>query len=281
MAVTIAALSWLLAEYFTARRRMALPSIVLLISFVFAIFAALTILLTQIFTPYETPLVLDQALTDRSYAFILVASTLGTALAAGLHYWRFHVPITVGAGALALAGSALGLLAALAPDFALNYLNLMFLIAGIAIFALAMYFDTSDPRRITIRTDIAFWLHLAAAPLIVHPLVLLLVSNYGGYSDFPAWQMLGLFLFLAIIAILVDRRAILVSSLSYTGVAFGTLVGTSGLSGSAFPLTLLVLGCVILLLSVFWQKMRALFLALLPPAIAGKLPGPHLQARSN
>ncbi len=34
-----------------------------------------------------------------------------------------------------------------------------------------MRFDMTDPERLTRRTDIAFWLHLLAAPLIVHSLI--------------------------------------------------------------------------------------------------------------
>ena len=46
----------------------------------------------------------------------------------------------------------------------------LLLLCGLAVFALAMRFDLSDPKRQTRRTDIAFWLHMLAAPLIVHPL---------------------------------------------------------------------------------------------------------------
>ena len=42
---------------------------------------------------------------------------------------------------------------------------------GIAVFLAAMKFDMSDRNRVTQRTDIAFWLHLLAAPLIVHSIV--------------------------------------------------------------------------------------------------------------
>ena len=34
-----------------------------------------------------------------------------------------------------------------------------------------MRYDLSDPARETRRTDAAFWLHLLAAPLLVHTLV--------------------------------------------------------------------------------------------------------------
>ena len=52
-----------------------------------------------------------------------------------------------------------------------NYPSLVFIPIGLAIFATAMKFDMSDRNRVTQRTDIAFWLHLLAAPLIVHSIV--------------------------------------------------------------------------------------------------------------
>ncbi len=47
----------------------------------------------------------------------------------------------------------------------------VFLGCGLAVFAAAMAFDISDRERVTRRADCAFWLHLLAAPLIVHSLV--------------------------------------------------------------------------------------------------------------
>src|SRR5437588_323954 len=43
------------------------------------------------------------------------------------------------------------------------------LCAGLITFALALAWDMSDPMRRTRRSDVAFWLHLLAAPAIVHP----------------------------------------------------------------------------------------------------------------
>src|SRR5690606_17661163 len=129
------------------------------------------------------------------------------------------------------------------------------------VFALAMRFDLSDPQRQTRRTDIAFWLHMLAAPLIVHPLVKGFIANPGG-----ADAALGF------VAILVDRRAILVSGLSYAGIAFGTLVSGSGFVDSVVPLTMLVLGALVLLLSAGWRALRGFLLGLMPAGFSRWLP---------
>src|SRR2546430_3225670 len=41
-------------------------------------------------------------------------------------------------------------------------------------FLFAMWWDGSDRARLTRRSDVAFWLHLLAAPMIVHPVFTLL-----------------------------------------------------------------------------------------------------------
>src|SRR5215218_11196164 len=89
----IAATSWGLALFFTAKRRMALPSILLLLSFVGSVFvaSALTIGLIVGAAAFEN--------NDSIVAMTLAASGAVAAVAAWLHWKRFRVPITVAAGA--------------------------------------------------------------------------------------------------------------------------------------------------------------------------------------
>jgi hypothetical protein len=165
-----------------------------------------------------------------------------------------------------------GTLRATSPEAFSTYLTPSLLVCGLLVFALAMRFDLSDPKRQTRRTDIAFWLHMLAAPLIVHPLVSGLITRASGADTAAAWGVLGVFVVLALVAILVDRRAILVSGLSYAGMAFITLVGSSGLVDSVVPLTMLVLGALVLLLSAGWRALRGFLLRLLPAGLSGWLP---------
>ncbi|MGL6044464.1 MAG: hypothetical protein ACRC1J_11120, partial [Sandaracinobacteroides sp.] len=107
--VAIAAASWGLAEYFTARRRMALPSILLLLAFVGSVFAACLLLLSG---GDQLGLGLRQLWGQgRSTALLapLIVSGLGGAAAAALHWRRFRVPITLAAGAATLAVGAIAL----------------------------------------------------------------------------------------------------------------------------------------------------------------------------
>jgi hypothetical protein len=263
MCVVIAVANWLLAEYFTRKRRMALPSIVLLLAFAAAVFGAVALAL-------DPRLGFGSAFADDTGWPIVVAG-LVTAGATALHYWRFRVPITVAAGVAALVAAAVGLVFIAAPDLITQIAKPLLLVCGLAVFALAMRFDLSDPLRQTRRTDIAFWLHMLAAPLIVHPLISGLVGQ-GGPEAISAWSILAIFIGLAFVAVLVDRRAILVSGLSYAGFAFGSLVVKAGLSDSVVPLTMLVLGALVLLLSAGWHTLRRTLLSRLPDALAGRLP---------
>ena len=260
--VVAAAASWLLAEYFTRERRMALPSIVLLLVFAVSVFLAVA-------EPRHLS-GLFSANPDVS-GWPAFFAGLVTAAATALHYLRFRVPITIAAGMAALVASIVSLFVMLVPGLASQATVPLVFLCGLAVFALAMRFDLGDPARQTRRTDIAFWLHMLAAPLIVHPLVSGFVGG-GNLDTAAALSVLAVFCGLAFVALVVDRRAILVAGLSYAGIAFGALVARAGLADGAVPLTLLVLGALVLLLSAGWHVLRRLLLPLLPAALVRRLP---------
>lgn len=278
----LAACAWVLAEFFTFKRRMALPSIVLLVVFVGAVLMlSLQVFGSLIPAPHELP--------DR-YWFIpttnpgaLAAAAVVTVALASLHYVRFRVPITIAAGAFALCLLAVALVAVVDPAMNETTFNLTLLLLGIAVFALAMRFDMSDPARATRRTDIAFWLHLLAAPLIVHPLIRGLLHGLDGrMTTGAALGILWVFLLLGVVAVIIDRRAILVSGLVYAGVAFGAVIRSLGFTGSSFvvPVVLLSLGAFILVLSAGWQPLRRALLRRLPTRMSRRLPHPLVQTQT-
>ena len=244
MWIAIAVTAWLLAEFFTRRRRMALPSIVLLIVFAFAVFMdASTFLGAGLVRP-----TLSYAPTvnliglDREQPTMLATAAFLTVLLTAAHYWRFRVPITIAAGCGALTGTIVGLVYGLVPQLSPVGHNAVILVCGLAIFALAMRFDMADPERLTRRTDIAFWLHLLAAPLIVHSLIKEMMAGASKLSPGSAIAIMAVFLSLSFVAVLIDRRAMLVSGLSYAGIAFGTLIRQAGFSDMTTPVTILALG---------------------------------------
>ena len=141
--------------------------------------------------------------------------------AAWVHWRRFHVPITVAAGAAAVAGLFLAIVIAIVQlgqtrEDAKNLILGFVLLLGIGMFLFAMWWDASDRARVTRRSDVAFWLHLLAAPMIVHPVFTLLGLTDGTSRRRRrrCWWSRSTSL-LGLTALAIDRRALLVSALAY------------------------------------------------------------------
>ncbi len=275
----LAVASWLLAEFFTRRRRMALPSIALLALFAVSVFETAGLLLTWFsMGVLETTGSLIGWGLGEGRRWIIVAAALITAGMSVLHYLRFRVPITIAAGAAALVVALIGLLFAVFPDAPKGTIALAIFGAGCGVFALAMRFDLSDPERVTRRNDIAFWLHLLAAPLIVHPVISQFVSGELMSQLWTAITVLAIFVLLGAVAVVIDRRAMLVSGLAYAGYAFSSLIKQVGFTDQTVPATVLILGAFVLLLSAGWRPVRSALLRLLPAHLAQRLPHPILSS---
>ena len=92
--------------------------------------------------------------------------------------------------------------------------------------------------------------------------------------------MIAVFLVLAVLALIVDRRAILVSSLSYLAYAAGTLIAAAGLqSSSSFATAALAVGAIVLMLSAAWRPLRRAFMALLPDTLRQRLPAGRITGK--
>jgi len=253
-AMAVAVISWLLAEFFVLKRKMALPAIVLLVSFVANVFASVVLL-------FDFP---------SENAFML-AGLVATA-AAWLHWTRFHVPITVAAGAATAVAFVMALLVSVFPALK-DMLNSLMLFGGIAIFLLAMRWDMGDLKRVSGKSDVAFWLHLTAAPLIVHPVFSNLGIFEGQQSTLDLGIVLLLYIVLTVVSLVIDRRAFMVSSLIYVLAALTQLLDTYGLAGDSFAYVGVVIGFSLLLLSGFWHKARRGLVQSLPASLQAKVPG--------
>ena len=267
--LAVAATAWGLATFFTAKRRMALPSIILLLAFVGAVLAA---------TGFALVLVVgEQSLNNNAQLGGILAAAAGAvgAGAAYVHWKRFHVPITVAAGAASAAMIAVALLAAALGERIENMQNLLLgfvLLLGVAMFLFAMRWDSSDPKRETRRSDVAFWLHLLAAPMIVHPVFTLLGLNDGNATIGEGLIVVALYVVMGLTALAIDRRALLVSALAYVLYALTELFKQLGAVELNVALTALVIGSALLMLSAFWHQAREAVVTRLPAAIRGHLP---------
>ena len=264
----VAVTAWALALFFTAKRRMALPSIMLLLAFVGGVFA------TAGFGLFAG--IGEENLNGNALMSGIVGMCAG-AIAAGaawLHWKRFQVPITVAAGAAAVAAFAVSLLVAFIgePENLKDIILGFVLLLGVGVFLFAMRWDSSDPARTTRRSDVAFWLHLLAAPMIVHPVFTLLGLNDGNATIGEGFVVLLLYVVIGVTALAIDRRALLVSALAYVLYALNELFRQFGAVELNVALTALLIGSALLMLSAFWHQARAMVVRPLPEGLRDRLP---------
>ena len=159
-------IAWGLAEFFVRKRKMAFPAIILLLSFVGGAFFF-------VISAYKTP-------NETSFAVAAAFS----AIVAYLHWKRFMVPITIAAGTAAVITFIIATILS-AFSGSKEWINIPIFLCGIASFIFAMYWDISDRLRVTRRSDVAFWLHLLSAPLIIHPVLskLGVINGKEGFSS--------------------------------------------------------------------------------------------------
>ena len=269
--LAVAATAWGLALFFTAKRRMALPSILLLLAFVGGVLATAAFGLVEVIGP-------DRFNTDNQ----LIPATVGgvsAAIAAGaawLHWRKFHVPITVAAGAAAVAGLFLAVIIGIVQpgdsESAKNLILGFVLLLGIGVFLFAMWWDASDRTRVTRRSDVAFWLHLLAAPMIAHPIFTLMGVNHGQIGTGEGLLVVALYVLFGLTALAIDRRALLVSALAYVLFALTELFKQFGAVELNVALTALIIGSALLLLSAYWHQARRLIVTRLPSNLQARLP---------
>lgn len=252
----VAIASWLLAEYFTRKRRMALPSIVLLFACLGGVFGGIFLALMEIWN---------------ESALVPLLAFLPTTIVACAHWFRFRVPITLAAGAATTVGVIVSLMA-WAFAFSDNLLKITLFVAGLAVFLLALYWDRSDLERQTRRADVAFWLHLLAAPLLVHPIFVTLAGHDMDVGLPQALVTILVYLLLAGVSLVIDRRALMVSALSYVIYVFSALLNSYGLVSVSTALIGLVVGSGLLLLAVFWHPLRSSLVKVLPQRLAAAVP---------
>jgi hypothetical protein len=278
---------WGLSELLVRRMRLVLPGILLALFFILFVFLIVPTDLSY-FTDQRPPTPAAAAGNGLLYRVVGIGgpelaiaskALLGTA-AAALYYWRFRLPFALLpiAGSLVIVATSLIVLAVgpLGPIVR----SLLTLACGGAVFATAMSFDLSDRHRVTRRSDCAFWLHLLAAPLIVHSLISMVAPQLSLITNAAAIAIGAIVTVLAAVAIAIDRRALLVSALIYIGAVIAYVIGGPAVwlvpgspsSSSVYVLTLLILGTFVISLGVGWRPLRRLVLSILPAAVSNRLP---------
>jgi hypothetical protein len=252
-----AGIAWWWAGYFTLKRRMTLPSMVLataygigIVIFAFAVLA-------------------KADLGERTIAILgFTASALGMIA----WYRRFRLPFSAfltgvfGLGAIyavtASAENLVGLVTG-ADDFSAFFdltespaFATATLLFGTAAFLTGMWFDTKDPHRLGRHAATAFWCHLLAAPALVNTVALTLLN--GGGTGLLAVALV----FITLLALVIDRRSFLTAAIIYIAIVISWVMGEG--RGITPIFVLLVLGAFITAIGTWWVQLRAKVMDLLP-----------------
>lgn len=262
IALAIPALSaWALSEYFCARRRLLLPSIVLCAAFCALVGIGISI-------------AFGSANAETMQSFTGAFRTLGnlglvgggaTGLAAAIYFVRFRLPFSLFVLALSLAAMAYAGMAFFG-DTQMVMGGTLALLVGLATLAAAIWLDIGDPMRASRRSDFGFWLHLAAAPQIILGLRGMTLGFFGQSETIvTAVILLGSLMLFAVLSLALNRRALIVSSLLTYGLALTTLAGELGLGTmNTVIFTLLVLGGAVVLIGGGWSTARTIVLRVVP-----------------
>jgi len=223
-----------IAEWLVRVRRLALPGIAILISVLF-------------FVNKATPLEYD--MSTMSGLAILGFTSL-------LFYLRYKMPFSL----LPLTAS---LLAMAVMQIGLDVLEtpIIFAVLGLIVFAVAMWFDAQDTKRVSHMSDSAFWLHLLAAPLIVHGVMASMLLNESSWLQLVNKESVILIFFAAffLLALLVDRRAMLVSTQLYVIYALTQLFRDQvGSAQDVMIYILMAIGLFVIYFGAYWYKTRRL-----------------------
>jgi hypothetical protein len=236
------------------------------------------LVLVATITPFARPLAFEELVLG-------VAVTIHIAVMR-THWRRFRFPPTLAMITAGYAFVALAMVNEMADFDARGPMSaaVALLIATGAMIA-GIWWDLTDIRRETERSQVAFWLHCLAGVLMSRALFSLLTGTtidrgqmiLTGLSldQFP-W-VLAMVLGAALISLLLDRRSLLVGCLLPTvgifdKVADGTFAAITGL---------MLAGTSLIFFSAAWVKLRTGLLALLPDRIAAQLPRTSLVAQGQ
>jgi len=270
---------WGLAELLVRRMRLVLPGIIIVIFFVAFVISAVP--LANWLATAPNPLLLPTpsrfslliALFGSGDASQIAIKALIASAAATLFYARFRFPfalLLVAGGAVAAFQLAVGHF--LFNDSAIARLVILFL-CGLVVFGFAMRFDLFDRLRATRWSDCAFWLHVLAAPLVVHSLVGLVSGSSFRPDNYAAIMIVVIALLLTVVALIIDRRALLVSALVYVGSVIAYALSNASIDKTFILIaTLVILGALVLALGVGWSPLRRRVVSMLSPKIADRLP---------
>lgn len=222
-----------------------------------------------------------------SIRFMPVVFGLAFLLPVAAYYFSYRLPYAGGLMGVGVVLTAVMALLAFDPYTVIVWSPAINVAAGASLLLAGILFDARDPARETRLSGTAFWLHFFAAPILLG--AVLNVTQTGWTlqeSDFANPENLNLFAAMAsdsaeatrlaitaltvigifaLVSLLINRRALIVSGLVTAGVSIGIIVNSAGLgAGAVVAVTLLVLGGVVVVLGAAWNPVRRILLLPIP-----------------
>ncbi len=199
------------------------------------------------------------------------ATTFGLAilsLTSLVYYLRYKMPFS-------FLPLTMGLVAIVIIQLGWNVMEnpAIFAILGFIVFMVAMGFDILDTRRVSHLSDTAFWLHLLAAPLMVHGLMFsTLTSNIQWIQSIDAEIIIiSFFILFFLLALLVDRRSMLISTQVYMIYAATQLLPNMiSTTQNALMIVLMALGLFVLFFGTYWYLARRFIYSFLSKTVIAR-----------
>ncbi|WP_394694499.1 hypothetical protein [Hyphobacterium sp.] len=231
----------------------------------------------------------DYVLANIPFALRIAGIVFGIAalLPVAMFYFSFRLPFAGGLMGVGLATLAALTLFTIDPYTVGVWSPAVNVAIGGALLLAGIIFDARDPQRETRLSGTAFWLHFFAAPILltsvlnvvqvgwsldeadfVDPeafsLLAALASNSANAMQLAVVALVVIALF-ALVSLLINRRALIVSGLLTAGISIGVIVNGSGLEAPAVvAITLLTLGGIVVLLGAAWNPVRRILLLPIP-----------------
>ncbi len=234
------------AEWLVRVRRLALPGIALLTAILYFVNKAIAF--------------------DHENATIFGLAILS--LTSLLFYLRYKMPFSLlplAAGLVAIGIIQIGLDVIKHP--------IIFTGFGLIVFIVAIWFDVRDTARLSHLSDSAFWLHLLASPLMVHGAMVSMLFSDQAWIQAIGKEVIIVTFFSAILllALLLDRRAMLISTQLYIIYALTQILqGQLDSTQNILIYILMALGLFVIFFGTYWYKTRRLIFGFLSESVISR-----------
>jgi hypothetical protein len=277
---------WGLGELFARRRRLFLPAIAIVCALTAFTVIGIALLYVGALLGRELNIDAGDGMPAEVRTGLLLAAAFAF-IAPAAFYARFRLPFSIG-----MAGGGIAFFVIVAAllfnaELTVQYLAAIYLVLGLLLFLAGVGFDARDPARVSRYSDNGFWLHFAAAPLILGGAFGLVGQAFGqdgaaamggagtlimasatdqGSTVLQAAVILLVVVVLGFVSLLINRRVLIVSALLTTGVAIGVILNEFGLGAGALAASVLVvLGGFVLILGAGWHSVRRALLGWVKP----------------